>query len=51
MEFLYNIHTIISHCFFNNYRHWKCVYLFSLVLKKKKNTGVNTIVNTETIIY
>ena len=50
MQFLYSIHFIISNIFHNNYKHYQCFYLFSLVLKKWSNiTNVN--LGTETVIY
>ena len=48
---LYNICSIISHCFLNNHRHWQCVFLFSLVLKKTDINIININPSTETVIY
>ena len=41
MQFLYNIHRIVSHCFLYNHRHQQCIFYFHGYSK----------IDTETLIY
>ena len=50
MQFMYNIHIIICHCFLINIGI-STAYLYFHWYFKKSNIGVNTSVNTETVIY
>ena len=54
MQFLYNIHSIICNCFFDNYWHQQLLYYFHWYLKRRNtyvNASTNTNIKTRTLIY